>query len=134
MHPTASASAPFSERGDGTAGSGCLLRARTSSPHLDQYNSAHVNEVSAPVGGYWRAEAQFTNSTADYLKIGKSLNTGGIAGNGAGAANFTLFSASGLAAANVEIAECFLFLGVPNSAQRYLLDQYCDLVYGPGLT
>jgi len=120
--------------GQGNAGTGWMLRNRIASPEWDMFNTTHVNGNTAGlVGSYFRHEMLFTNSTSDYLKIGATQTSGANAGNLAGDGTLGLFACPGLAAANIEIAEFFIFFGVPTVQNRADLDAYCTGRYGAGL-
>lgn len=116
---------------------GFALRLRTASPELRMQNTASlVNpNTGAAVGSYVRGEMQFTNSVADYLKLGATSVTGGNAANMAGGGSIDLFGSSVVAAVfgNAEVAEAFAYLGTPTAPQRTALDNYCTGRYGAGL-
>lgn len=105
------------------------------SPQLQQFNGTYVNlNGGATLGSYFRVEAQFTNSTSDYFKIGSTLASGGNAGNGAGSGTLSLFSfIPGSGFGQFAFAEIFAFLGTPTAGQRSALDNYCTNLYGAGL-
>lgn len=115
--------------------SNCVIFQRTTTPSVAAKCSTQSPlNGAATIGSWFRFEAQFGNSGADYFRIGGTTVTQ-IMGNVAGGGTWQLF-ASGASTlfANVAICEAFCFLGVASSGQRASADAYCDGTYGGGLT
>lgn len=121
--------------GDFVAGGSIVTQ--TTSPSLLMFNTANANSNNgAPVGTYVRGEWQFTNSVADYQKLGATSVTGASAGNAAGGGTLQLFNRGDSAAgafSRIAFAEIFAFAGTPSAGQRAQLDAYCTSLYGAGL-
>jgi len=78
-------------------------------------------------------EAHFTNSVADYLKIGATSVTG--TNCGVTAVTAYQLGASGISASNANVgwAEFLICNGKPSGAELTALDSYVTSRYGAGL-
>ena len=118
-----------------TAGSRHLIFQQTASPGMGMADTTQVNNNTAgTVGSWFRGAAQFTNSVADYLKIGATKVTGANAGNtvGGGTRRIATNSAGSLFT-SVSLAEILYYKGTPSAQQLLDLDTYCTGRYGAGL-
>lgn len=102
------------------------------SPQLKLFNSAFgPANGGASIGSFKRLEAAFTNSTADYLKLGATTATGTNMGNNTGSQLSLAFGNSAFGSCTwVEFA---VFNVVPSGAQLTALDNYVTARYGAGL-
>lgn len=120
------------------AASGFLVRQSTPGTNYQALDSTSGPKASTPVGSWARMEAFFCDNNlpgGDYLKIGSSQASGVSASNTPGGGTMNLFSSSGTTdSSSIMIAEALYFNGQPTPYQRFLLDNYCNLLYGPGLT
>jgi len=110
------------------------------SPNLVQGNGTanlfNLNSNQAgTIGSFFRLEASFTNSVADYFKIHATNATGkNSGGNQDGQRGFRLAaSQSSSAHANIAVVELVKFRGTPTPAQRAALDAYGSARYGVGV-
>lgn len=116
------------------SGGGRHRLAHSTVNRLAMVNITSVNLLTATPGAYARGEISFSNSLADYLKVGSASVTGANAGANPGSAGFFLGSgASGVGPSRVEIAEAFGCVASPSAGQRADLDAYCTARYGAGL-
>jgi hypothetical protein len=127
-------------------GTGILIAGVAGSSHLIFRNGADaVNQLSLfnptvkqgaanfTVGAARLVQAGFTNSTADFLKIGGSNATGTNTGNNS-AASMRLGSWGGAGFASSKIAEVLITNGIPSAGDRATLEAYSVGLYGAGVT
>lgn len=124
----------------GVTGQISQLNAGFGSPNLVQANGTvsafNLNSNQAgTLGSFFRLEASYTDSVADYLKIHATNSTGkNSGGNQDGQRGFRLgASQASLSHANIAVAELVKFRGTPTLAQRAALDAYGAARYGAGV-
>lgn len=107
-----------------SAGVGSTVEMVGVTPAVIQFNgSIRHSNTGGTVGSYFRLEVQYTNSAADYLKIGSVNQTGTNAGNNAGSGTMQLFAIGNSTLwGNVAIVEACTYLGTPDAAARAALD------------
>jgi hypothetical protein len=114
-----------------------ILAQDIATPQITMDNNVTANNnAGSTIGSYTRLEAQFTNSTSDYLKIGSTTVTGSNAGNSNPTAVGVNMAADklGTSNGNISIAEWLVVFGTPSAAQRAQLDAYAAARYGAGVT
>jgi hypothetical protein len=119
-------------------GAGVLHQSATT-PRLRSNNAVNSTEnAAATVGDFKFIEVYFSNSVADYVRIGATAVTGVNTGNSAGTGTVNLFgNNAGTVCSAVEICEAGCHLGTPTGAggiagggQRSQLAQYMSDRYG----
>lgn len=117
----------------GNIGSGMALYSHTSTPNFAIVNSATASSLNnaATLGAWVRAEAGFTNSTNDFVKIASTNVTGVNVGNNDPAAGmFMARNFAGTVFGNYEVAAAIVTLGLPTAAERSALSSLVTLRYG----
>ncbi len=100
-------------------------------PAILQSNGAGVNSTAFVVNTYRRLEVSFTNTIADYIKVGSISTTGASAGNLDPTGPFVLgANGIGTANSNIQVCELWIFNAVPTAAQLLQLDAYAANRYG----
>lgn len=117
---------------DSTSSKFLLYQHANGSPTMAMYDNVIVNpNTAAAIGSWVRAEVAFTNSSADYLKLGSTNSTGANAGSGVGPGDVRLGDAS--IAARGSIAEVLYLNALPTANEKTALDAYVTSRYGAGL-
>lgn len=116
-----------------------VLHMSATTPNLRTNNAINSTEnAAATVGSFKLVEMYFSNSVADYLRIGATAVTGVNTGNSAGTGSINLFgNSAGSTCASSAICEGLMFLGTPTGTggltgggQRAQLAQYFSDRYG----
>jgi hypothetical protein len=111
-----------------------LIRQRTATPTIAQFNVADANgNVGAALGSWVRMEAYFSNSTSDYLKLLATTATGANAGAGLADTSRTLGGNATGASADADFAELLYVNRALTAGEKTALDAYCTARYGAGL-
>jgi hypothetical protein len=113
-----------------------ILRGGTDAANqLSFYDGVVVQGPAAfTIGSARLVQAAYTNSVADFIKIGSSSGAGGINAGNASAASMSLGAYSAAAGfANVKIAEVLITNGIPNAGDRATLEAYAAGLYGAGV-
>jgi hypothetical protein len=104
-----------------------------STPNVRAYNGVvSASNTNLPVGTARMCEISFSNSVADFLKVGSQNQTGVNLGNGS-AASWSVGSYTGSGWGNVQHADLLITTGVPSGAERALLAAYASTRYGAGV-
>ncbi len=102
---------------------------------LTEFNAVFgLTNFGLPLNTYRRIETYFSNSTADYLKVGSTSSVGVNTGNNDPAATFILGASPIGQLSNIEVCELWIFNALPSPAQLFALDLYVQTRYGAGLT
>lgn len=111
------------------------LGAGSTTPALISYcGTVSADNTAATLGTLLRSEQFFSNTTADYLKLGATTVTGVNTGNLNPAAGWNLFSATNGAAncGNFEVYACLIFAGKPSAGELAALSAAAAAMY-PGV-
>lgn len=102
--------------------------------------SAAHNAVTGPlnagatIGSWIRAEAYFSNTVSDYLKLAGTSVTGTATGNNIPTAGFTLFANGvGTQFSNIAIYALGIWLGQPTAGEKSALDAWVTAKCGGGV-
>jgi hypothetical protein len=117
----------------GAGGSVQIFYQNSTTPNTRSYNGTLGPTVDLTVGTVKMIEQSFSNSVADFLKIG-SVNQAGInTGNGTAAAWAVGSGNGGGFFSSLEIAELLITTGPPSAAERSSLAAYSVSRYGAGV-
>ncbi len=121
--------------GDGAATTNMRLMQATSEPNVRiSSNAANGALVSAATGSWMRAYGYYSDSTADYLKVGSASVVTGVNTGGNGTTGRTLAARGGpLLLANVDIAAVMHCNADPGSAVHAALDAAIPAWCGAGV-
>jgi hypothetical protein len=87
--------------------------------------------ISMPLNTYRRIQSYFSNSIADYLRVGSLNSTGTNVGNTDAAAGFFIAQDGiGGGFGNIELCELWIFNALPTALQLAQLDAYAANRYG----
>lgn len=110
-----------------------LIFATTATPQLSIYNATQrADNTAGTVGSPFRIEAYFSNSAADFLKIGSTTQGGASAGNNASASRILGLNASSLSLRGRVMEMLYLNRDLL-AGERTALDEYVTNYYGAGL-
>jgi hypothetical protein len=101
----------------------------TPSPNISIYNGVIANNTLWALNSPARIETHFSNSVADFLKVGSTTTTGTSAGNTAPCTQFCVGGTGASVAAATYVA-CGVWFGVPTPAERADLDAYVTARWG----
>jgi hypothetical protein len=116
----------------GSAASCQLVYQNGGTPNLRAFNLANSSlNANAPVGAPRVFEVYFSNSVADFLRIGSVTVTGSSTGN-ASAATWSIFSGGGAAFSNMMLGNVTI-AALPTTQQRAAIDRLDRRRYGFGV-
>ncbi len=118
--------------GDGGTSHLILRNGADAASQLSMYSGTFQQGASNfPLSGAARTiQAGFTNSTADFLKIGASNTTGTSSGNGSAASMRLGAFSAGAGFGNKKIVEVLIANGSPTASERAALESYTAALYG----
>lgn len=97
---------------------------------ISQFNGSTANNTAWALNSPARIESYYSNSVADYLKVGSAVpTTGASAGNTAACSQWCI-GGTGASVAAVTFAACGIWFGLPTVGERAALDAFASSRWG----